>query len=212
MRRLERAYGRPARDTEDDLVGSLVRTILSQNTSDVNSDRAYASLRERLPRWSDVERADARSIEAAIRSGGLARTKSKRIRRILGQIRDRSGSLDLGFLRDMETPEVIEHLESFEGVGPKTAACVALFGLGREVVPVDTHVHRIVGRLGIVGAPATPEKTFEALEGLTPDGDALSFHVNLIRLGRRVCRPRVPACPECPIRALCDTGSRGQAG
>ena len=206
---MESELGRPERAADDDLVGSLVRTILSQNTSDVNSDRAYGSLRERFGSWSDVERASTRSIEAAIRSGGLARTKSERIRRILGVIRERAGKIDLTFLRDMETDAVLDYLESLDGVGPKTAACVALFGLGREVVPVDTHVHRVVGRLGVVGTPASPEKTFEALRGVVPGGASLSFHVNLIRLGRRCCRPSRPDCTSCPLRRLCDA-ARGR--
>jgi endonuclease-3 len=188
-------------------VGSLVRTVLSQNTSDVNSDRAYRSLRERFPTWGDVETARTRSIESAIRSGGLARTKARRIRRILEAIREETGALDLGFLRDMETLGVLDYLQSFDGVGPKTAACVALFGLGRGIVPVDTHVHRVIGRLGLVGSPGSRERTFEAVQGLVPPDDALSFHVNLIRLGRSVCRPSGPRCDACPIRRLCDVGS-----
>ncbi|MBD3367715.1 MAG: endonuclease III [Candidatus Eisenbacteria bacterium] len=207
VERLEGAFGEPRARDGGDLVGNLVRTILSQNTSDVNSDRAYASLRERFADWGAVERAPVSTIESAIRSGGLAKTKAARIRRILRSIRETTGSIDLGFLKDMETPEVLEYLGSFDGVGPKTAACVALFGLGREVVPVDTHVHRVVGRTGVVGTPTSPERTFDALEGLAPDGKAFSLHVNLIRLGRRVCRPRVPDCGGCPIRSLCDVGS-----
>jgi endonuclease-3 len=207
---LEREYGVPKPRSERDLVGSLVRTVLSQNTSDVNSDRAYAALRERYATWPDVERARSRSIEATIRPGGLARTKAGRIKRILAGIRQRTGKLDLTFLKDMETDEILEFLSSFEGVGPKTAACVALFGLGREVVPVDTHVHRVMGRLGVVGAARTPERTFEALRGLAPAGKALSLHVNTITLGRRVCRPARPDCGACPVRRLCETGSGGR--
>lgn len=189
-------------------MGSLVGTILSQNTTDVNSRRAYASLRERFPDWGEMERAPARKIEAAIRGGGLARTKAARLKRLLAEIRRETGGHDLGFLRRMETGEIVDYLERFEGVGPKTAACVALFGLGRDIVPVDTHVHRVVGRLGVVGRPPGPEATFEALRGLTPEGRGLSLHVNLIRLGREVCRPGDPRCPECPVRSVCDHGRR----
>ncbi len=165
---LEDEFGRPRRHPDSDLVGSLVATILSQNTSDVNSERAYLALRERFPRWEEVERAGARSIAAAIKSGGLARVKAGRIRDILREIRDETGELDLGFLRARETGEVIDYLLGFKGVGTKTAACVALFDLGRDVVPVDTHVHRIVGRLGLLGRPRTRDATYDALQPVFP--------------------------------------------
>jgi endonuclease-3 len=205
---LEERYGVPRLRRERDLVGSLVRTILSQNTTDTNSTNAYARLRERFPEWGDVERANVRSIEAAIRSGGLARTKAGRIKRVLGEIRDREGDLSLSSLRRMETGRVIDYLLGMTGVGLKTAACVALFDLHRDVVPVDTHVHRVIGRTGVVGEPATRNATYRALEGQTPEGRALSLHVNLIRLGRELCRPRSPRCTECPIRRDCDLGRR----
>lgn len=208
---LERTYGVPSVRRERDLMGSLVGTILSQNTTDVNSRRAYLSLRERFDDWTAVERAPARSIEAAIRSGGLAGTKARRLKRLLADVRRETGGHDLGFLRRMDTDEVIRYLEGFEGVGPKTASCVALFALGRDIVPVDTHVHRVVGRLGIVGRPTSPAATFAALRGLTPEGRGLSLHVNLIRLGRAICRPRRPRCGECPLRRVCETG-RGSRG
>lgn len=206
---LEERYGVPRRRRGRDLVASLVRTVLSQNTTDTNSLNAYMMLRERFPEWGDVERAHVRSIEAAIRSGGLARTKAGRIKRILGEIRSREGTLDLGPLRDMETERVMEYLLGMEGVGLKTAACVALFGLGRDVLPVDTHVHRVIGRTGVVGRPGGREATYRALEGLAPRGKALSLHVNLIRLGRELCRPRAPLCEQCPIRRDCAHGRRG---
>ena len=201
---LEREFGVPRRRSRtDDLVGSLVSTVLSQNTTDLNSGRAYSSLRERFAGWEDVARASESSIERAIRSGGLARTKAKRIRAMLRSIEDETGELDLDFLSGLPTGDVLEYLRSFDGVGPKTAACVALFGLGRDVMPVDTHVHRVIGRLGIVGEPRGPEKTFRALEGVVPEGRSLSLHVNLIRLGRTACRPTDPACDQCPLRRLC---------
>jgi endonuclease-3 len=205
---LEARYGVPRRRRESDLVGSLVRTILSQNTTDTNSLNAYMRLRERFPEWGDVERADVRSIEAAIRSGGLARTKARRIRRILSEIRGREGALDLSSLRKMETERAMEYLLGMKGVGLKTAACVALFDLNRDVLPVDTHVHRVIGRTGIVGAPGSREATFRALRGLAPEGKSLSLHVNLIRLGRELCRPASPRCEECPIRRNCAHGLR----
>jgi endonuclease-3 len=200
---LEKRYGRPRRRPQGDVVASLVGTILSQNTSDVNSSRAFERLRERFASWQDVANARAASIESAVRSGGLAKTKSRRIREILRSIRSRTGELDLAFLADMSTEDVIEYLMSFDGVGRKTAACVALFELGRDIVPVDTHVHRVISRLGVVGSPRTPEESFDRLRELTPAGRALSLHVNLINLGRELCRPRLPRCSECPLKGCC---------
>ncbi|MBD3348034.1 MAG: endonuclease III [Candidatus Eisenbacteria bacterium] len=200
---LEDEYGAPKRRASRDLIGSLVSTVLSQNTRDANSGRAYSQLRVRFPTWGDVADARPRSIESAIRSGGLARTKAGRIRTILRSIEREEGSLDLSFLRELPTEEVLDYLRGFEGVGAKTAACVALFGLGRDVMPVDTHVHRVVGRLGVIGPGRGPEATFAALRDVVPRGKSLSLHVNLIRLGRTVCRPRRPGCGECPLRRLC---------
>ncbi len=208
---LEEEFGRPKRRPDPDLVGSLVQTILSQNTSDVNSGRAYDQLLEKFPRWELAEGANVRSIEAAIRSGGLARIKARRIKDVLREIREETGALDLGFLRETPTDEVIDYLQGFKGVGAKTAACVALFDLGREVVPVDTHVHRIVGRLGVVGAPRTRDETYEALRPVAPQGRSLSLHVNLIRLGRAICHPRLPRCGECPLVRRCAYAREGGA-
>jgi len=207
---LEGAYGVPDYRGGRDLVGALVRTILSQNTTDVNSGRAYRSLRERFSDWGDVESANVRSIEAAIRGGGLARTKARRIKAILRSIRAESGELDLSFLRRMSDDEVFDYLLALDGVGAKTAACVALFNLDRDIMPVDTHVHRVVGRLGVVGSPRTPDATFRAVRDLLPEGKALSLHINLITLGRAVCRPSAPQCERCPVRRLCDRG-RGRS-
>jgi len=203
---LERRYGRPKRRTRRDLVGGLVRTILSQNTTDTNSRGAFLALRERFPDWEQVARANARSIEAAIRSGGLARTKARRIKRILRDIEAGTGRLDLGFLRRMSDDEVFDYLVALDGVGAKTAACVALFDLGRDVMPVDTHVYRVVGRLGVVGHPPSRDATFESLKRVVPPGESLALHVNMIRLGRELCRPRDPDCDACPVRKECDAG------
>ncbi len=208
---LENAYGRPEHRTRRDLVAGLVGTILSQNTTDVNSRRAFQDLRERFPRWVDVESANVRSIESAIRRGGLARTKARRIKQILRDIHATTGKLDLGFLRRMSDDEVIAYLLALDGVGIKTAACVALFDLGRDVMPVDTHVHRVVGRLGVVGHPRTRDATFEALKAVVPPGESHSLHVNLIRLGRELCRPRDPRCAACPVRGECDLGRSDEA-
>ena len=209
---LDRTYGRPEPRTRRHLIAGLVGTILSQNTTDLNSRRAFKDLRERFPVWPDVESADVRSIESAIRCGGLARTKARRIRGVLRGIRASFGQLDLGFLRRMSDDEVFAYLLSLDGVGVKTAACVALFGLGRDVMPVDTHVHRVVGRLGVVGHPKSRDATFEALKGVVPPGESVSLDVNLIRLGRDLCRPRDPDCAACPVRLDCDFGRAPAVG
>ncbi|MFH1690908.1 MAG: endonuclease III [Candidatus Eisenbacteria bacterium] len=203
---LEGAYGRPEHRSRRDLIAGLVGTILSQNTTDANSRGAFRSLRERFPDWGQVERANVRSIESAIRSGGLARTKARTIKRVLRDILASTGKLDLGFLRRMSDDEVFDYLLAFDGVGLKTAACVALFDLGRDVMPVDTHVHRVVSRLGVLGHPRSRDATFEILREVVPPGESLSLHVNTIRLGRTLCRPRDPDCAACPVRAGCDFG------
>jgi endonuclease-3 len=208
-RALEKRYGGPDDRPRRDLIAGLVATILSQNTTDTNSRRAYRALRERFPEWAQVEQANVRSIESTIRSGGLARTKARTIKRVLRDIRSARGKLDLGFLRRMSDDEVLEYLVGIDGVGVKTAACVALFNLGRDVMPVDTHVHRVVGRLGVVGHPKTRDATFRALRDVVPPGESLSLHVNIINLGRELCRPQDPDCAACPIAAHCDYGGSG---
>jgi endonuclease-3 len=159
-----------------------------------------------MPTWGEVRRADVRTIEAAIRGGGLARTKARRIKEILAEIERENGAIDLGFLTGMDTDAVVHYLKRFRGVGSKTAACVALFDLNREIMPVDTHIYRVVGRLGIAGRPRDREATYRALAGIVPEGRSLSLHVNLIRLGRAYCRPSNPLCDTCPIRRLCGHG------
>jgi len=208
VRLLEREYGVPRAAPGGDLVGRLVATILSQHTTDASSEAAYGRLLERFGSWESVEAANRRSIAVAIRAAGLAAVKARRIKRTLGRIRDERGRIELDFLKGMSSRAATDYLLSFDGVGPKTAACVLLFGLGRDVMPVDTHVHRVVGRLGIVGRPASREATFAALSGVVPRGKALSLHVNLVRHGRSVCRARNPRCGDCALAGDC--GSRGR--
>jgi endonuclease-3 len=190
----------------------LVATILSQNTNDKNSHRAYVELRRRFPSWELVAAARPADVRAAIRTGGMAIQKSARIRETLEAVHRRYGKYDLSPLRRKSNDRIIEELTGLKGVGAKTAACVLLFSLGRDVFPVDTHVHRLCTRLGLAPGSRSPEKTYAAMKELVPAGKGHSFHTNLIRFGRAVCRSSNPRCGECPLYAQCrfegKTGSK----
>ncbi|MER3523719.1 MAG: endonuclease III [Ignavibacteria bacterium] len=181
----------------------LIATILSQNTNDKNSYRAYTELRKRFTGWDEVARAPLHRLKAAIVSGGMANQKAARIKEILATIKQRYGAYDLSSLAHKSNEAVIEELVRFNGVGLKTASCVLLFSLGRDVFPVDTHVHRICNRLGFVNDSRTPEATFEMMKPLIPKGRGYSFHTNLIRFGRMVCRSSQPRCHLCPLFDKC---------
>lgn len=214
LRQLNRTYGRPSHARGGDPLDSLIGTVLSQNTTDVNSHRAFERLKERFPAWDDVLAARPARIAAAIRPGGLGEIKSKRIKRILREIERERGKLDLSFLRRMTVPEGRDYLTSLPGVGPKTAACVLLFSLGKPAFPVDTHVLRVSKRLGLLPPKTTMERAHEAFEAMLnsagPDredrwsvGDMLALHLGLVRHGRRICTARRPRCGVCPLRDLC---------
>jgi endonuclease-3 len=202
-RHLERAYGRKTRRRAGDPLDGLIRTILSQNTSDVNSHRAFRALKQRFPTWQQARQASTAAVAEAIGSGGLANVKAVRIRAILDQIHQDRGELTLHFLRDLEPAEALEYLLGFSGVGPKTAACVLTFYCGCSVFPVDTHVFRIARRLGWLDGRATPETAHEALQGVVPPEIAYQLHLNMVQHGRRLCRPHRPRCQECPLADLC---------
>jgi len=202
-RLLEREYGHHVWKARADPLSELIITILSQNTSDINSGRAYKALRAAFPSWEDVRDAPVEAVAAAIRPGGLANIKAHRLQRILKIITQRQGALSLDFLADLPVEEARRWLLSLEGVGPKTAACVLLFSLGKPVLPVDTHVHRLAQRLGLVEHGATPEETEQKLEALLPPEDLYSFHLNLIAHGRRVCRSQRPLCQGCVLADVC---------
>jgi endonuclease III len=193
-RRLARAYGRPRRELRDPL-DTLVETVLSQHTRDTNSGRAFEALKRAFPTWDRVLRADQPALEDAIRVGGLARVKSVTIRRLLSEVARREGGYDLAPLARLRHPAARERLRGLPGVGPKTRACVLLFACGKP--------HRIVRRLGLVPDGASAAAAQDALEPATPARHALPLHLNLIRLGREVCRPRDPRCPVCPLRPVC---------
>lgn len=202
-RRLRRSYGEPPAPRRLPPLDELVLTILSQNTNDTNRDRAYADLRRALPEWEDVADAPIPVIERAIRSGGLAPTKAPRIRTVLRAIRDRGIALDDRALRRIRHDRLFELLIALPGVGPKTAACVLLFSLGRPYFPVDTHVHRIAIRLGLVPVKATAVQAQQQLQDAVDPADMYEVHMNLIRHGRHVCVALRPICSECVLNDRC---------
>ena len=209
VRRLERYYGKcrsPKRRPHP--LDVLVRTILSQNTSDVNSHAAFARLKQKLPKWDKVKDAPTRSIEAAIRRAGLSRIKAPRIKGILQEIEERRGSLSLDFLARWPNERAYEYLLSLNGIGPKTAACVLLFAFGKNVLPVDTHILRVSKRLGLIGAEVNAEKAHKILGQMVPEDTTYAFHILLIEHGRRLCTARSPGCPECPLLEICEYGKR----
>lgn len=208
--KLARAYGPVPKITKRPPLDSLVHTILSQNTTDVNSGRAYRSLRAAFPSWEAVETARASQIERAIREGGLAHVKSLNIKRVLRAIRQREGQLSLRRLGKMSNQEAIDYLLSLPGVGIKTASCVLLFSLGRPVFPVDTHVYRTTQRLGWLGIEVRMDEATARLEPLVPEELRLGLHLYLVTHGRRTCRARNPSCGECAISGHCRAFRKGE--
>ncbi len=200
---LEKEYGIPRRSPPGNPLDVLIETILSQNTSDPNRDKAYRKLKARFPRWEDVLEAKTKGIVSAIRQGGLGVQKARRIREILHWIQKRQGKLTLSFLRRMDSEEIKSTIGPLKGVGPKTLHCLLLFGLGREAFPVDTHILRIGKRLGFIPDRMDAEKAHEWMGPLTPRKKSLSLHLNLIRFGRSVCKARKPLCGHCFLSDQC---------
>ena len=195
---------RPTRDP----VTELVLTLLSQNTSDTNSGRAFQQLLARYSNWDAVLASDPDELEDTIRPGGLAPTKAARMRELLAQLRERLGpEWDASILETMSIREAKEWLVSLPGIGPKTAACVLLFSLGRPALPVDTHVHRVSQRLGLIDAKVNAVKAHDALEAQMPTAKYYDFHVSIIRHGRRVCHARRPRCSDCVLRDRCPSAA-----
>jgi endonuclease III len=202
-RALSHAYGPLPRIGQGDSLGQLVETILSQNTTDKNSHRAYLSLRRKFPTWPAIVEAPASAIAAQIRHGGLANIKAPRIKNVLKIIRDREGRLSLARLSRMSDAEAISYMTSLPGVGVKTAACVLLFSLGRPVMPVDTHVDRVTRRLGWIDTKTPVEKAGAFIQQFVPPKLMLAVHVYLVWHGRRTCKAGKPRCSECVIRRRC---------
>lgn len=192
-------YGYPEWRNPLPPLDELVSTILSQNTNDLNRDRAYTSLRATFPTWEQVRDADPQAVIDAIRPAGLANQKGPRIQSVLRQITEQRGALDLAFLSDLDTAEASAWLQQFNGVGPKTAAIVLLFSLGKPALPVDTHIYRVSGRLGLRPETINAEQAHTLLEQLFSPQDYYAAHLNIIRLGREICQARKPNCPVCKI-------------
>jgi endonuclease-3 len=201
--RLLALYGLPEWRHPLPAVDELVSTILSQNTSDINRDRAFTRLRARFPDWAEAVRAPVEDIIALIRPAGLANLKAPRIQQILRLILEERGELNLDFLREWPVEEARAWLTKFNGVGPKTASIVLLFSLGRPAFPVDTHVHRVTGRLGLRPAKLSAEKCHAYFEAVFAPETFGAAHLNLIRHGREVCHARRPDCAGCGLKRLC---------
>ncbi len=202
MEILERAYGVPEARSVDP-VDLLVMTILSQNTSDMNSGRAFEQLKSRFRSYDEILDASEDEIADAIRPGGLADIKAARIKGALERLREDFGSVDLSPLQRMSPEEVRSYLTSIPGIGPKTASVLMLFGFKMPAMPVDTHVYRVSRRIGLVPENASIEEVQRILEEITPREKYLSLHINLIRHGRLVCRARNPLCERCELAGLC---------
>ncbi len=202
--KLLEAFGQPIWRNPLPPVDELVSTILSQNTNDINRDRAFNALRAKFPTWQAVRDTKTKDVTNVIRPAGLANQKGPRIQNVLRKITEERGNLDLSFLKDLPVEEARSWLTKFNGVGPKTAAIVLLFSLGRPAFPVDTHIYRVTGRIGLRPAKMTVEQAHPYLEKLFPPETYYAAHLNLIRLGREVCHARKPDCPKCPISKWCD--------
>ena len=203
--RLRLVYGIPLAKPHGHPIAELVLTVLSQSTNDRNRDVAYLALRERFVDWEAVRDAPVDEIEAAIRPGGISKVKSARIKAILEAITETApgGELSLGWLASQSVPEAQAYLTSLPGVGRKTAACVLLFALGMRDVPVDTHVSRVGTRLGLFRPKAPFEEMHDTMLSITPPGEELELHLNLLRHGRRTCHARRPACADCALQRMC---------
>jgi endonuclease-3 len=210
--RLREIYGRPLAKPHGQPIAELILTVLSQSTNDRNRDVAYLSLRDRFALWEAVRDAPVDELEEAIRAGGISKVKSARIKAILRAVSDTApgGALSLDWLPELEVPGAQAYLVGLPGVGRKTAACVLLFSFGLRDVPVDTHVSRVGTRLGLFRLGAPFEELHDTLLALTPPGEELEFHMNMLRHGRRTCHARRPRCEECALARMCPSaGSFG---
>ncbi|GHO77433.1 endonuclease III [Ktedonobacter sp. SOSP1-85] len=205
-------YGEPTWEPDHDPLGGLIGTILSQHTSDINSGRAYRQLIEKFPTWEEVRDAPTHEVAEAIKSGGLANVKAPRIQSALhtlsewqqakGDTRSLSAFLQ-DELKGQPLEEAWRYLQQMPGVGPKTAACVLLFNMGRPLMPIDTHLHRLTHRLGLIGPKVSADQAHTIFLKALPPEWAYTLHVNLIRHGRTICHAQRPKCPQCPLISEC---------
>ena len=208
-RRLRDAQGEFVPHRRLPVLDEVIATVLSQHTSDRNSERAFALLKEKFPAWEDVLLAASEQVADAIRCGGMADQKAHRIQQILTIVEQREHRLDLARLHELSDAEVEDYLTSLPGVGPKTAACALVFAMGRDAFPVDTHVHRIVTRLGWIPPETTADRTYRVLGPIIPLSARYDLHVALIEHGRTICTAQRPRCAACVLRDLCPYATRG---
>ena len=200
---LEQEYGPREWQPGQEPVDVLIETVLSQNTSDTNSRRAFDSLVSTFDSWEAVEGAPVEHIAQAIKSGGLSRIKAVRIKQILAEIEEEQGGISLDFLKSMNMAEAKDYLMHLRGVGHKTASCVLLFSLGEPCLPVDTHIFRVAKRLGLIDSSVSIEKAHSLLQGQIPPSKVYQFHIHMIEHGRWICHARRPCCEECVLRVNC---------
>ena len=200
---LEALYGIPEPDLQGDVLECLILTILSQNTTDINRDKGFATLKERFPTWGDVLEANVEAIAEAIKIAGLHAQKSRTIKNFLTWLKAEHGELELQFLCKMETKDALQFLCQHKGIGIKTASVTLAFTCGADVFPVDTHILRISKRLEFVPPNCTAEKAHRLLPDIVPEGKAYPFHLNLITFGRQTCNARKPKCDQCLLTAHC---------
>lgn len=205
--RLDPLYGPVEWKPRFNALDELIFTVLTQHTSDLNAERAFNELRRRMPRWEDVMEASVAEVTAAIQQGGLANQKSVRIQRILREVLERHGRLELEFLRECPLEKAREWLTALSGVGPKTAAVVMAFSLRMPAMPVDTHIHRVSGRLGLIREGTSADDAHVVLEKIVEPEDRFPLHVLLITHGRRICKAQRPLCGKCPLSDVCPARS-----
>ena len=204
---LDKFYGERVWQSRNGPLTELIQTVLAQHTSDLNALRSFGRLMEHFGSWEAIARAEITEIADVIREGGLARQKAPRIKGVLNMILEKRGDFDLTFLAAMTSEEALKWLMALPGVGPKTARCVLLFSLGMPVIPVDTHVHRVSRRLGLIGAKTTAEAAHGILEAMVEPKDAYRLHLHLIEHGRRICKAPRPRCPICPLAPGCPSST-----
>jgi endonuclease-3 len=207
-KKLLEVFGEPLWRNPLPAMDELVSTILSQNTNDINRDRAFNALRAKFPAWESVRDAKTEDVVNAIKPAGLANQKGPRIQQVLRAITEERGSLDIDFLADLPLEEARAWLTKFNGVGPKTAAIVLCFSLGMPAFPVDTHIYRVSGRIGLRPEKMTVEQAHPHMESILPPETYYAAHLNFIRLGREICHARKPECEVCPLKKMCDYGKQ----